>query len=93
MTGQAAANPDYRGVMAAYRLLTTRPAAEAHVVLGALHAEGLRARLQRDSFGTVYGLTSGPFATRILVHPDDYDAARALLAASEAPWRPPEQCG
>lgn len=55
------------GYMASYRLLTTRPAAEAHVLLGALRAEGLDAQLERDGLGAIYGLTSGAFATRVLI--------------------------
>jgi hypothetical protein len=67
----------------AYRFLTARPAPQAHVVLGALRAEGLRVELARDGLGAIYGLTSGPFATRLLVHPDDYDRARALIGQNE----------
>lgn len=67
------------------RFLTARPAAEAYVVLGALRAEGLRVRLERDGLGSVYGLTSGQFATRIMVADEDYDAARQLLAEVEQP--------
>lgn len=69
--------------MAAFRVLTARPAAEAHVLLGALRAEGLLAHLERDGLGAVYGLTSGAFATRVLVAADDYDDAEALLREIE----------
>lgn len=70
--------------MTAYRLLTTLPAAHAWVLLGALQAEGVRARLERDGLGTIYGLTSGPFATRVLVAADDHEQARRLLEDVEA---------
>ncbi len=67
-----------------YRLLTSRPTAEAHVVAGALQAEGLRVRLERDGLGAIYGLTRGVFATRLLVHVDDHEAAVALLREIES---------
>ena len=66
-----------------YRLLTVRPAAEAHVLLGALQSEGIAARLERDSLGTVYGLTVGAFGTRVMVATADYEAAVALIADVE----------
>lgn len=69
--------------MASFRVLTVRPAPQAHIVLGALRAEGLDAYLERDSLGAVYGLTSGAFATRVLVAADHYDDAEALLRAIE----------
>ena len=65
--------------MGEWQVLTAKPGPEAHVLLGALLAEGLRARLARDSLGVVYGLTRGPFATRVLVASDDFAAARSLL--------------
>ena len=71
--------------MTGYRLLTARPLGEAHVVCGALRAEGLRVALQRDALGAIYGLNSGAFATRVLVHPDDYDRAAELIADVEKP--------
>ncbi|MPZ72835.1 MAG: hypothetical protein GEU74_06315 [Nitriliruptorales bacterium] len=77
------ANRAYPGAVPRYRLLTTRPAAQAPVVVGALLAEGLDARLQPDSLGVVYGLTTGPFATRIFVAEDDFAAARALIRQIE----------
>ena len=65
--------------MGEWRVLTAKPGPEAHVLLGALLAEGLRARLQRDGLGAVYGLTRGPFATRVLVAEEDFAAAAVLL--------------
>lgn len=73
----------YAGAVTDYRLLTVRPAAEAHVVLGALQTEGIDARLERDGLGAVYGLTHGAFGTRILVPAPDYEAAVALLGSAE----------
>ena len=71
--------------MTDYRLLMARPLGEAHVVCGALRAEGLRVALQRDGLGAIYGLNSGVFATRVLVHPDDYERAAELIADIEKP--------
>lgn len=53
--------------------------AKAAIVKGALEAEGIPARLDRDGLGVVYGLESGPWATRVLVPVEHVDAARALL--------------
>ncbi len=69
--------------MSEYRLLTAAPAAQAHVLVGALRTEGIEARLERDGLGAVYGLTFGAHATRVLVRSDDYEAALSLLRASE----------
>jgi Putative prokaryotic signal transducing protein len=76
----------YAGCMA-YRLLTARPEMEAHVLAGALLAEGITAVLERDPLGAVYRLTFGAFATRVLVLDDDYDQALALLQSVEASER------
>lgn len=70
--------------MSGYPVLTARPFVQAQLIVGALQAEGLRARLERDVLGSVYGLDSGNFATKVLVHPDDLDQARALLAEIES---------
>lgn len=69
--------------MAQYRVLTVRPATQADVLVGALRTEGIEARLERDGFGAVYGLTHGAFATRVLVAADQYDKALALVNAVE----------
>ncbi len=67
-----------------YVVLTARPSIQAHLIMGALQAEGLRVRLDRDGLGSVYGLDSGKFATKVLVAADDFDAARALLTEIES---------
>jgi len=70
--------------MPRYVPLTTRSAVLAAVLKGALEAEGLDVRLVRDSLGTVYGLDTGRFATRILVaEEDDLESARRLLDEAE----------
>ena len=68
-----------------YVLLTSRPAAEAPILLGALQAEGFDARLERNGFGAVYGLTAGQFASRIYVAEGDLASAQALLEEMEGP--------
>lgn len=69
--------------VAEYRLLTARPPAEALIIVGALQAEGLRVRAERNGLGAVYGLTSGGFGTRVLVHVDDFAQAQELVSAIE----------
>jgi hypothetical protein len=63
----------------AYRQLTTLPSALAQIVKGALEVEGITVGLERDSLGSLYGLDSGPWATRLLVPADQFDRARTLL--------------
>lgn len=67
--------------MDGYRVLTRRAAAEAHVLAGALRAEGFEVRLDRDGLGAIYGLTTGQFASRLLVAVEQYAAARDWLRA------------
>jgi hypothetical protein len=66
--------------MVSYRQLTALPSVLAHVVKGALEAEGIAVMLERESLGSVYGLDSGAWATRVLVTADALDRARRLLA-------------
>ncbi len=70
--------------MVDYRQLTAMPFAVAAVVKGALEAEGLSVRLDREALAGVYGLDSGTFATRILVAAEDLERARLLLAEIDA---------
>ncbi len=72
-------------VMGEYRLLTARPFVQAQLLSGALTAEGLRVRVERDALGLIYGLSSGTFATRVMVAAEDFDRARAVLAEIETP--------
>lgn len=57
----------------------------AVLVRGALRAEGLRAELDRDGLGAVYGLSTGGHATRVLVPDAEAPRARAVLDALDAP--------
>lgn len=70
---------------AEWQVLTALPHTIAVLLCGALRAEGLRAELERDALGVVYGLNSGGHATRVLVHPDDARPAFELLAELETP--------
>jgi hypothetical protein len=65
-------------------VLTARPHTIAVLLRGALRAEGLRAELERDALGVVYGLDTGGHATRVLVHPQDARRAHEILAELEA---------
>lgn len=66
-------------------VLTALPHTIAVLLCGALQAEGLRAELERDALGVVYGLNSGGHATRVLVHPDDARDAHRMLIELETP--------
>ncbi|CAN5771617.1 MAG: DUF2007 domain-containing protein [Actinomycetota bacterium] len=70
--------------MAELRVLTARPSVQAQLIKGALEAEGIVVRLDRDALGSVYGLDSGTFATRVLVPAVDVERARRLLAELES---------
>lgn len=61
------------------RVVTALPHAFAQIVKGALEAEGIPVRLQRDALSSIYGLDTGTFATRLYVSEEDFEAARALL--------------
>jgi hypothetical protein len=65
--------------MTAYRQLTALPSAPAHLLKGALETEGIHVVLERESFGSIYGLDSGAWATRVLVDEASIDRARTLL--------------
>lgn len=69
----------------AWPVLTALPHTIAVLLCGALQAEGLRAQLERDALGVVYGLSTGGHATRVLVHPDDARNAHRLVAELETP--------
>lgn len=56
----------------------------ARIVKGALEAEGIPVRLDREAISAVYGLETGRFATRLLVPADRLDEARALIDEVEA---------
>lgn len=58
---------------------------QAHLVVGALRAEGLQARVERNGLGAVYGLDRGAMATKVLVAVSDADEARKVLEDLEGP--------
>jgi len=66
-----------------WHVVTVLPHMAAVLLRGALQAEGVRAELDRDALGAVYGLDSGGHATRVLVRPADADRARGVLAELE----------
>jgi hypothetical protein len=68
----------------AFVTLVALPDHLAAVVGGALQAEGISVRLEREPFAAVYGLTTGRWATRVMVDEGDVAQARELLAEVEA---------
>lgn len=66
-----------------YAELTSASALLAPVIAGALEAEGIPTRLERPSLGTVYGLDTGEWATRVLVPAEDLERARTVLREAE----------
>jgi len=70
--------------MGELRVLTARPSVQAQLITGALEAEGIAVRLDRDALGSVYGLDSGNFATKVLVPAGDVERARQFLAELES---------
>lgn len=80
-----------RGQEPGFVALTELPSPLAHIVEGALAAEGIPVRLERDALSVVYGLETGMFATRVLVPADRLDDAAALIDEVEsAPTEPDE---
>ena len=65
-----------------WTLLTSRPPVQAHLLVGALEAEGIAVRLLSNGLGSVYGQNT--FASRLYVRPADLEEARALLAELDA---------
>lgn len=59
------------------------PNALARIVMGALEAEGLHVRVDREE-RSPFGIDSGWFATRVLVAEEDLERARDVLAEIEA---------
>ncbi len=65
-------------------VLTELPSPLARIVKGALEAEGIPVRLERDALSSVYGLETGIFATKLYVPADRLAEARALIDDFEA---------
>ena len=65
--------------MEAETLLTELSSPHARIVKGALEAEGIPVRLERDALSGVYGLDTGIFATRLYVPVSRHAEARALI--------------
>lgn len=57
---------------------------EAYVVAGRLESEGIKAFVHQEPVGRAYGLSVGPLGeVKVLVHPQSYDAALAILEDDE----------
>ena len=65
------------------RVVAALPHTFAQIVKGALEAEGIRVRLERDALSGIYGLDTGTFATRLYVADEDFEAARDLIEEIE----------
>lgn len=53
---------------------------DAYIVVGRLEVEGIRSWVQQEAAGAALGLTVGQMgAVQVLVNPEDYDAAMAIL--------------
>ena len=65
-----------------WTLLTSRPPVQAHLLVGALDAEGIEVRLVSNGLGSVYGQNT--FASRLYVRPAELERARTLLAELDA---------
>jgi hypothetical protein len=66
-----------------WHVVTVLPHMAAVLLRGALQAEGVSARLDRDALGAVYDLDTGGHATRVLVRPADAGRARRVLTDLE----------
>lgn len=57
---------------------------EAYVVAGRLESEGIKAFVHQEPVGRAYGLSVGPLGeVKVLVHPQNYDTALAILEDDE----------
>jgi hypothetical protein len=57
---------------------------EAHIIVGRLEASGVRSWVQQEPVGQAFGFLVGPLSqVKVLVHPEDYDDAMAILDEEE----------
>lgn len=62
---------------------------DAYIVVGRLETEGIKSWVYHEAVGSAMGITIGPLgAVLVLVNPDDYERAVALLAVdlSDEDW-------
>ncbi len=53
---------------------------EAYIIIGRLKNAGIKAWVHQEPIATAYGFTTGTLGeVRVLVNPDDYDEAAAIL--------------
>jgi hypothetical protein len=67
----------------------TNNAPDAYIVVGRLETEGIRSWVQQEAAGAALGLTVGQMgAVQVLVNPEDYEPAMAILAVdySDEDW-------
>ncbi len=71
----------------------THNSAEAHVIAGRLDASNIPAIVHQEAGGRALGITVGRLGeVKVLVHPDDYDRALAILEPDE-PGELPDSTG
>lgn len=67
-------------------VLITYNVHEAHIVAGRLIAEGVRAMVYQEPGASALGIHIGRFGEiKVLVRPQDYEAARSILFVDELP--------
>jgi hypothetical protein len=62
---------------------------EAHIIVGRLESEGIRSWIYQEAAGSAFGITVGALGTvQVLVNPEDYERAKAILAIeyTDEPW-------
>lgn len=53
---------------------------EAYIIVGRLETEGIRSWVYQEAAGSALGITVGALgAVQVLVNPEDYERARAIL--------------
>jgi hypothetical protein len=67
----------------------TNSVPDAYIVVGRLDVDGIRSWVQQEAAGAALGLTVGQMgAVQVLVNPEDFEAAMAILAVdySDEDW-------
>ena len=63
---------------------STNDLMDAQIVSGHLEVEGIKSFIQRESLGAIYGITYGGLGgVHVLVNPEDYEKALAILEPDE----------
>jgi len=80
------AKPDHHWMV----VYVTHIPTDAHIVMGRLHSEGIAAIIEREIGAGALGITIGNLGeVRVLVNPEDYEQALAILEPPEPDALPP----